>query len=267
MKYQIEIDGDICHVETDDQYIACMGEDFEPHMVTLFKSLISPDFVIADIGANIGLTSILFSKLCSKVVSFEPSPSTYRILTKNLEINNIKNVLSVNAGLGDKNETSTITFASNMRSGGFISDQVRPIADHTTESITIKRLDDVWSDYDERLDFVKIDVEGFEGHVIKGAKEVLKKYKPTVVLELNHWCLNAFRNITVPVYFELLRGYFPFLYAVDGDNKTIMDLHDSDQAYHVMYEHILKFRFPNIVAGFDETIRERLNRLKGVMPV
>lgn len=91
----------------------------------------------------------------------------------------------------------------------------------------------------------------------------MKKHKPIVVLELNHWCLNAFHRITVPDFFDVLRMHFPYLYAVDNDNQTIKDLHDNDQAYHVMYKHITQFGFPNIVGGFNGGVIEKMRAMTG----
>lgn len=256
MEKRIDIDGNEYIVTSDDLYLDNIGNDFEPQMVSLFKKLITPGDVIADVGANIGLTSILFSRLGCNVVSFEPSPSTYSILCENIQRNHLSNVVPVNVGLGDKAETTTITFAANNRSGGFVSDICRPEMGHVTENIEIRRLDDIWYKFDNRLDFIKIDVEGFEGNVIRGALNLLEQHKPIVVLELNHWCLNAFRRISVPDFFDFLRSVFPVLYAVDIDNVSIKDLHVNDEAYHVMHEHIVKFRYPNIVAGFDNRIQK-----------
>lgn len=129
---------------------------------------------------------------------------------------------------------------------------------HITERIQLKKMDDIWN-FSVRCDFIKIDVEGFEGNVIHGAANVLNTFKPIVVLELNHWCLNAFRRISVPDFFDILRTFFPVLYAVDTNNITIKNLHDPDDAYYVMYGHIVNSRFPNIVAGFDSSIRQRLS--------
>lgn len=84
-----------------------------------------------------------------------------------------------------------------------------------------------------------------------GAQKTLSSNRPVVVLELNHWCLNAFQRTSIPDFFDLLRSIFPILFAVDG--SSYMNLHDESDSYIVMYHHILHMRFPNIVAGFDES--------------
>ena len=101
-----------------------------------------------------------------------------------------------------------------------------------------------------RIDFIKIDVEGFEGHVLRGAVQTLSAFKPVVVLELNHWCLNAFQRTSIPDFFDFLRSQFPILLAVDGIHY--LDLYDESESYIVMYHHIVHMRFPNIVAAFSE---------------
>ncbi len=74
-------------------------------MVELYRTLIGPDDVVVDIGANIGMTAILFSSLAHKVIAFEPSPSTYRILSENLSKAKVTNVETMNLGLGTKPES------------------------------------------------------------------------------------------------------------------------------------------------------------------
>jgi hypothetical protein len=57
---------------------------------------------------------------------------------------------------------------------------------------------------------IKLDVEGFEMSAINDARNVIELRKPIVVMELNHWCLNAFQRICVLDFFDYLRGYFQF---------------------------------------------------------
>jgi FkbM family methyltransferase len=247
-------------VASDDIYLHAVGNDFEPHMVQLFRALMIPSDVVADIGANIGLTAILFSSLAKKIYAFEPSPSTCRILSSNLARANASNVKAINLGLGHKEETLTITFAQNNRSGGYVSDKIRPGTGHVTEEIRIDTLDHFFADK-EPPTFLKIDVEGFEQNVIKGGGVFLQQHKPKVVMEMNHFCLDVLQRITVPDFLDFMRSVFPYLYAVDTDNSAIVDLHVHDQAYMVMHEHVVRHRFPNLVGGFDPRIKSKLDEL------
>lgn len=172
MEKSIKIGDKVYRVSSDDSYLEAMGNDFEPHMVQLFRALVGPDDLVADIGANIGLTAILFSGLAKKTYAFEPSPSTFRILLENLARNGIANVEAINLGLGGKAETLTITFAQNNRSGGYVSEKIRPVRGHVTEEIHIETLDQVFSSRVPAPSFLKIDVEGFEQNVVQGGGDV-----------------------------------------------------------------------------------------------
>lgn len=247
----VDIGGRVYTIASDDEYLTYVSGGFEPQMVSLFRTVAGGSDVILDIGANIGCTAILFSGLARQVHAFEPSPTTFSLLERNVGKAGLGNVLLHNMGLGAEESTSTLTFSPSNRSGGFVSDQTRAGEGFTVETIAIRRLDDVVPSLGiESLQFIKIDVEGFEGHVLRGGRETLSRFRPVVVLELNHWCLNALQRTSIPEFFDLLRSTFPILLAVDG--QAYLDLHDEGERYIVMYHHILHMRFANIVATFDE---------------
>lgn len=256
----VDIGGNKYVIASDDDYLEHIRNGFEPEMVKLFKILAANSETILDIGANIGCTAILFGELSKNIYAFEPSPTTFAYLEKNISNSGRNNIVPNNFGLGAEPGESTLTFAPSNRSGGFVSNQTQASAGHTVEKIVIRQLDEVVDSLGlQAIDFIKIDVEGFEGHVLRGAKNTLSSNRPVVVLELNHWCLNAFQRTSIPDFFDLLRSIFPILLAVDGSNY--MDLHDESDSYTVMYQHILHMRFPNIVAGFDKT---RLNQFRSL---
>jgi FkbM family methyltransferase len=248
-KKNIRIGARNYELESDDNYLQALGEAFEPQTVALLKSLQRSQGVVIDIGANIGCTALLFAQQAARVLAFEPSPSTFSLLKRNIETSGCKNIELFNMALGREAGRSELTFAPDNRSGAFVSDQTQASVGHVTETITIERLDDVVATLAlNRIDLIKIDVEGFEQSVLQGSLNTLARYRPVVVLELNHWCLNAFQRITVPDFFDFLRSIFPVLHAVDGDSR--LDLHDASQSYMVMYHHILHFKYQNIVASF-----------------
>ena len=241
----------VYRLASDDEYLEHVKGGFEPHMVDLFNTLIQKKDYVLDVGANIGCTSILFGERAHRVFAFEPCPSTFRFLEKNISRSGLKNIELNNLGLGSEPGQSEITYASSNRSGAFVSDKTRASAGHVTETILIKRLDDVVAELNiPRIDFIKIDVEGFEQHVLDGGKKVITAFMPVVVLELNHWCLNALQRICVPDFFDHLRSMFPVLCAVDG--ASYANLHEENESYAVMYQHIVNFKYANIVAAFND---------------
>lgn len=247
---KVKIDNKEYVIVSDDDYLEHIRRGFEPETVKLLKSFIKKTDYVLDVGANIGCTSILCGAVAEKVYAFEPSPTTFHFLHKNVNRSGLKNVEVQNIGLGATAGQFPLTFAPNNRSGGFISNHTQASAGHTVETIHIKTMDEFIKPLNlPRLNFIKIDVEGFEWSVIQGGKWSLETYKPTVVLELNHWCLNAFQRTSVPDFLDHLRSVFPVLLAVDGSNY--LDLHNPSDSYIVMYYHILHMRFLNIVAAFD----------------
>jgi FkbM family methyltransferase len=240
-------------IASDDDYLKHVGSEFEPYTCSLFKSLIEKNYKVFDVGANIGCTTLLFGDLGREVDSFEPSPSTFEILKQNLASSLHSNTRIHNLGLGAKNENLTLTFAPSNRSGGFVSDKTQASKGFTIEEIVIKKGDDLF--HSTEVNFIKIDVEGYEKNVIEGLSQTILKNQPIVVLELNHWCLNAFQRISIPDFFDFLANVFPILYAIDGDKY--LNLHDESDRYIVMYNHIIHFKYPNIVGAFHHKQLER----------
>ena len=249
--YRVKILDKEFNLSTDDLYLENVRV-FESYMVSLFKSLITKNDIVLDVGANIGCTALLFSQLAHKVFAFEPCPSTFYYLSDNIIMSNQTNINTFNIGLGNKEEYVSLTYNSDNRSGGFVSNKLQASKGHITEQVKIRTLDNVHAEFGfNKIDFIKIDVEGFEKHVLMGAKNAIQEFKPTVVLELNHWCLNAFQRICVPDFFDYLKSIFPILYAID--NLNYLNIYDSSDAYTIMYRHIIHRRFNNIVCCFDES--------------
>lgn len=280
-----KIGGKKYEIASDDNYLEHIKGEFEPEMVVLFKSLIRSNDVVLDVGANIGCTSILFGNLAEKVYCFEPSPTTFGYLEKNVKNARLDRVTPVNVGLGKESGMFELTFSQSDRSGGFVSNVTSASQGHQVEQIKIIKGDDFMKESKvPKIDFIKIDVEGFEKSVIEGLSATIARDQPIVVLELNHWCLNALQRTSVPDFFDFLRSVFPHLYAVDMsyvrnfkdrvrrklipslyDVKDAKNLHDLNASYHVMNRHILNgFSYPILVGAFDKAQLEIFSSTVGV---
>lgn len=168
---------------------------FEKELQMLFRNIIKKDDVIFDVGANVGIHSVLFSKLVGNngtVYAFEPVRHNIKRLNMNLRLNGIKNVEIINKGIGDKNEIKTMNVykeeSPNLAVNSFIDyDYIqKEIEDGLVkkEEFEIIKLDDFISiEQIKQVDFMKIDVEGFEYFVLNGAKNIIRDYTPTIVFE------------------------------------------------------------------------------------
>lgn len=236
-------------LRSDDDYLNSLGGVWEPQTADFLRQLISSNMTVVDVGANVGVTSLLFSQLARQVYSFEPSPSTFQFLRENIDKAGVKNVEALNLGLGPgggEHET-TLTFSPNFRAGAFVSDKIQPGAGHRSETVKILTGDEFFEN--RQVDFMKIDVEGFELEVLRGLDSTLKRDRPLVFLEMNHWCLNVLRRVALPDFLEEITATFPHCWAVH--EEEIVYLQDTDSRYSVMYRHVVHGHFPNLLCGYD----------------
>jgi FkbM family methyltransferase len=151
-----------------------------------FFSQINPhkEYTIADIGAQSGSYS-LFAKYLPKSTfySFEPFDKSFKVLTDNLKLNNIENVIPHKVALS--NETGKTILNTSKSHNGFHTLGSTPLRFSDTEPIEVetKTLDSFFYDVNKRLDFIKIDTEGWELNIIKGGMNTIQKYKPIIQLE------------------------------------------------------------------------------------
>ena len=134
----VKIGANYFTITSDDDYLVHVGKVFQPEMCKLFDSLLESNHTALDIGANIGCTSILFGQKAKKVISFEPSPTTFRLLDLNIKNSGLNNVEIHNVGLGAEDEKLTLTFAASDRGGGFVSNKTQADARHIVEDIFIR---------------------------------------------------------------------------------------------------------------------------------
>ncbi|MGE3175616.1 MAG: FkbM family methyltransferase [Planctomycetota bacterium] len=152
-------------------------------------ALLCPDDgVVVDVGGNIGTTALSFAATARRgaVHVFEPSRDMLRQLRRNIELSGARNVVVHPCGLADAPARARIEVAIAGNPG---SGYVAPAAaDGGDDAIDVRCMDDVLGDL-PRLDFVKIDVEGLELRVLRGADALLRRHRPAVLLEINEQAL------------------------------------------------------------------------------
>jgi FkbM family methyltransferase len=190
---------------------------FERHELKLVATFLKPGMRVVDVGANIGLYSILGASRVGdtgRVWAFEPSRESYDRLLRNLELNRCGCVQSIQAALGDApNRSSTL-----MSDAGYGEHESRGVSGEVVRQTT---LDACAAEYGiNRIDFIKIDVEGGEYRVLLGAKETLSANQNVrVVFESEaDWCERA--GCRQQDAFDLLRTAGFHLYAWDRARKN-----------------------------------------------
>jgi FkbM family methyltransferase len=154
---------------------------FSQGEVEIFTRFIQRGSIALDIGANIGAHTVPMAQLAGPnglVVAFEPQPILHQILCANLAVNSIPNTMTYAMALGNNQGTCMIPvldYSKPYNFGGLGMDQV-------TEGVAVPlgRLDDFLL---ERVDFIKLDVEGYEFQVLEGAAQTVDRCRPVMYVE------------------------------------------------------------------------------------
>ncbi|MFA6918690.1 MAG: FkbM family methyltransferase [Patescibacteria group bacterium] len=144
---------------------------------------------VVDAGTNVGFFTILASKLVGdsgKIYSFEPVKEAATILKNNININNCKNIEIVEKALGD--QEGDIEFyidSENLFEGS--SSVIKPESEKSRRKIQQTTIDDfVIANKIEQIDFIKVDIEGAERYMLKGAEQTIKRFKPMISIRTYH---------------------------------------------------------------------------------
>jgi len=136
--------------------------------------------IILDIGAFVGTHSLYWSMIDNrKVYSFEPNPVAFEYLKKNILLNDIDLVNPINCGMYSTSGTCQIHTPNNKNLAHTI------VKEGADLPIKLNTVDEFSSNIDEKISLIKIDVEGLELDVLKGASTTIKTYKPLLLVETN----------------------------------------------------------------------------------
>lgn len=158
----------------------------EPNTTELLKSMIGDRMVIVDIGANIGYYTLLFGHAVGpsgRVIAIEPEPENYRLLHGNVRESLLKNITLLNYAVGSKDTISKL-FVANQSNVHTLVGRGKQKSKYV--KVQEKMLDSIVREVGaSRVDLVRMDVEGYEAEIIKGAVETLSRYKPIVIMEVH----------------------------------------------------------------------------------
>jgi FkbM family methyltransferase len=199
-------------------YWAGLSRD-DAAILHLARSVLPADGVFVDVGANVGIHTLAIARHVSEggaVVAFEPHPVNHRLLVHNLEQNHLRHVVAENVGLAES--AATLTGAARADGGNW---SLASHGDYRFE-VRLLRLDDYWRDHPlPRLDVMKIDVEGAEVRVLRGARQTIARFQPLIVFEVCPSWLTKMQTSVVELFAELVgQGYS--IHALPG-RKIVWD--------------------------------------------
>lgn len=197
----------------DDIYFRRLRDDQEFGLVRFCAAYLPSDAVCLDIGANIGVTALALSEIAANghVVAVEPSPSAYPFLLKNLAHNGCRNVqarqLAIAEADGEVQFFDCSAYGFLVEPGVLVHEKVIAVPAARLETLIAPL---------PRLDFVKLDIEGFEFRVLRQSCDALKRFDPLIFLEFNSWCLLANAHANPFEFLEWLFASFGFVAEVNG---------------------------------------------------
>ncbi len=198
----------------------------EEKEMELLPYFINKNTEAIDIGANYAYFTVRMAQLGSKVYAFEPIPFTFKVCKMVVNHYKLNNVTLYQNGVGEKNETHK--FNVPIMDFGAISAGQAHFGDrndegegkeihanyHKTEVIDceVVALDTLSKDYNH-ISFIKIDIEGAEYFALKGMKNLVEKFKPVILLEINPFFLKGFNlsDLQMKEYISSM-GYKTFVY-------------------------------------------------------
>jgi len=168
--------------------------DYDGAKIGLLIALMQEGSVFLDVGANVGFYTVPLARVArqkhGKVFAFEPLPSNFQRLQENIRLNGLEDTISViPVGLSSAFGEATITLREDFLLGGETGNAAILIADgrdekYPSRQIQLETLDELRSASIDRVDLIKIDVEGHEDHVLKGGAKTIARHRPIVMIEI-----------------------------------------------------------------------------------
>ncbi len=192
--------------------------NYEPALKKVFRSVIQKGDYVLDVGANIGFHTLYFAELVGatgQVRAFEPVPKNFKALEANIRLNNFNHIKAQKMALSNKEEQLYIQADENSENPGTFN--LFELNGDTL--IHCYRGDEIIGT--ERVDFIKIDVEGYESFVIDGLLETIKKNRPRIIFEYDkHYHQKT--GLPEDYIFSLLQGLdYYFLHVYKDGPKPI----------------------------------------------
>lgn len=178
----------------------------------LCRSVLDPAAVCLDVGANIGLTALMMADVVTqgRIYAIEAAPRNVSALRRNVFEHGASVIRTVHCAVGA--QEGSVPFADNSTFGYVISDA--DLAGSYGTPVPLRTLDSLVGEWaPSRLDFIKIDIEGFEQDALTGARTTLARFDPLVMLEFNSWCQIAAFDRSPRRFLECLLDTFPELHV------------------------------------------------------
>ncbi len=227
------------------------GKQFYDTPIAFMEKYCREDAVVIDIGANIGLVTSSCAVLSpkGKIYAFEASPSIYKFLRKTVNENKFSNVKIFDIALSDKKrilkfyEDNKFLAGSRVVTNNYQNDKIIKVPAMPFDKI-VKNLDL------KKIDIIKLDVEGHELQVLKGAAKTIKKYQPHCLIEFNSYSMIWINRQLPQDFMKYLKTLFPRIYAFDRKNLGINEITENTDEFII--SNLLNGCVDDLVCSFGD---------------
>jgi FkbM family methyltransferase len=219
--HEVEIDGRVLFARANDPNIGSVilrDRQYEPHVTAVIKDLVQSGQTFVDIGANIGFFTSLAARLVGhvgKVIAVEANPENVQILFACLIRNGFTNVKVLPFAASDEQSIHSLEIGG---SNATVAAPRDPSA--STQYVQSVILDRQLAN-EGRIDVVKIDIEGFEVRAFRGFRDLLRKFRPTVVGEFHPIALREIGDSEPEEYINELARIHTDFYVITMDKGPV----------------------------------------------
>jgi FkbM family methyltransferase len=202
---EVVLDGYSVFVQPEDRDIGRHVEathQYEPHVTAAVRECLRPGHVFVDVGANIGFFTNLAAYLVGEsgmVIAVEPMDKNLQLIYRSIERNGFKQVRVHACAASDRTQIVCVATGAGTSNG-----QILPASMATQQLFTqAKPLDPLLTDL-ERIDLVKLDIEGYELLAWRGLRHALVRHRPKVLTEFHPYCMCKYVGVEPLDYLAML---------------------------------------------------------------
>ena len=195
---------DLRGISESDPYVSGIRDGFDDDFAGFCRSHLRPDHQCVDVGANIGITALIMAERVpdGRVLAIEAAPKVAAVLRDN--VSGKQNITVIESAIGDRD--GTVAFDDNS-AWGHVSD--------SGVQVPMRRLQTVLHDNGmDRVDFIKLDVEGYESVILRDALPIIQRDNTLVYFEINAFAAIAHAAVNYHEFAGWLLATFPAVHAV-----------------------------------------------------